>query len=1204
MTPAGRLVQFDELGITSESAGRLIEFRRDANGRIESLVGPDGGEHSYRYNAQGSLAASVDPLNRETTYIYNTDQLNYLESVDGPLDRTPARVEYDDDGRLTRIISSNGTTNQLTYNFDDQIVSTTDELGRETILVYDAAGNVTQRVTVGGEIHEFQYDEQGRVVAETNALGETTTYGLNSLGFETSVQLSNGGTLRYTYGPNGELRTAVDALGNATSYELDSDGNVLSMTDPTGAITHFEYNSIGDLLQTTDPNGEITTYVRDEKGQPTSIAYADGTVTENEYDELGRLTSTSRTLILNGVETEVQTDFVFDAAGRLIGQTDAEGNSSETQYDAADRIIRTTNALGVSRTFTYSDDDVKTRTEFDDGTTQDYQLDQIGRVTQFTGRGGRVTSLQYETSDRLASVTVVGESGATFDRQFDTDALGRLIGITDLDGNWTQWIRSVGEETIEYADGSQQTEKYDLEGNVTERIDELGRTTRYEYDEANRLIRTTYPDGTSMENTYDSVGRLTIQTFPDGARHRYGYDERGNLSQRITPDGEVFQYQYVQLRDDLPALPIFSIDPMGQVTEYEYDRNGSLTGVTRPDGAQIAVTRNALGEIVAIDSSSTEEIDYETDGEGRLLRKVFADGTTYSATYTDQGLLETQTDSRGTTTHQYDEFDRVVRVDNPDGSFIGYEYDAAGRIIVIETAAGETQYTYDARDRVVSITTDNGGTTNYTYDAAGQVTQINYADGTVEQNTYDANGRLGSRSINRGGTVIETYTYSRDSAGRILSVVELDRSTQYTYSPRGWLLSEAVEQPGEAPQTTIYEYDANGNRTLRDGPAGQTTYQYDAGGRLIESTENGRTSTYQYDSDGRLVNVTDGDTERTYRYNDEGKLVEVEIANGASITIVQYVYDSNGRLVSRIVDGEETRFVVDETSEHTRILEQYDPTRGNVVRNHYVGMKSHESDQNGVITRNWYDGHSGLRRAETSGTVERISYDAFGNVVSGLGSGWQIGFHGEFQDSLTQLTFLRDRFVSNETGRFVTPDDYLPQPGDVENSNLYLFVNNDPLNNSDPSGKFLVSTLFAAAGVVGLSGAVYATALAIGAARSLLTGYKIYNNYQDGREVTGEFENFAVDAIVGGITIADVSTNLRFIRRVVHVKEQLANYDYIDLGVGIGATIGYGVANMRLFLPASDSEPNPYDMTGIGGHAGFGIGATQIGISSWDNGIG
>ena len=1197
-TPFGREIQFDDLGISSESAGRLVEFFRDPQGRITEVVGPDGERVQYRYNSQGSLAASIDQLGNETTYSYLPDRLSFLDSVDDPIDREPFRVEYDDDGRLTQLVDRNGEISRLSYNIDDQVVTATDAMGRESILVYNERGQVTQSTTTGGENFEFGYDELGRLVSETNPFGETTSYVLDSRGFETEVVSPDGNRERYTYSNNGELLSFVDPLGRLTSYDLDSNGNVVSLTDAAGAVTSFEYNSVGDLIQFVDAAGRTTQYTRDAIGQPTTILYSDSTVTENDFDEAGRLLSTSRTLLIDGVETVTEISFTYDAAGRLVEERNAEGGTNQYTHDAAGRVISSTNALGVPQTFTYSDNDIRTSVEFEDGSTQDYLVDEIGQVTRFTGRGDTISELQYDGADRLASVTIVGESSEVLERQFEIDSLGRLVGISDFAGNFTRWNYEAGERVVEFADGSRQVEKYDAVGNLTETIDKLGRITVFEYDAADRLIQTIFPDGTSTQNTYDDVGQLILQVLADGSTHQFSYDSRGSLSQRISPEGGVHSYEYIYLRDGGPGLPVLYTDPLGETTEYEYDRNGSLIAVTRPGETRVEVTRNALGEVVSLDSSSTQPITYETDGEGRVISKTESDGTIYLATYTPQGNLETLTDSRGTTTHEYDEFDRLIRTSQADGNFVEYEYDNAGRQIAIRTPASETLFTYDSRDRITSTTSD-AGSINYTYDAAGQVLQVEYSDGTIEQNGFDENGRLENRSIRRGENILESYVYIRDDAGRVLSVTELDRRTSYTYAANGSLLSETVAPTDGERQTTSYQYDANGNRIRLEGPEGVTTYLYDGVGRLIQSTENGIVSDYSYDDSGNLVSVISTNSQHSYLHNSEGLLTEVRIETETATTIVEYAYDANGRLVARSVDGNETRFLIDDSAGYTRILEEYNPDRSNVVTHHYIGTLVQETNRNGEISRNWYDDHSGLRRTEAGNTVDRINYDAFGNVQSELKEDWTIGFHGEFQDSLTNLTFLRDRFVSNETGRFLTPDDFLPQPGDIQNSNPYIFVNNDPINNQDPSGKFITTAIATAAGFAGLSAAVTAGALALGAARSLLTGYQIYNNFNDGgRDVTGTFETFGVDAVVAGITIADVDTNTRFIRRGVHVKELQASYLYIDVGVGIGASIGRGEANISLFLPSTNEEPDPSLLTGIGGHAGFGAGVATIAIGA------
>jgi YD repeat-containing protein len=59
--------------------------------------------------------------------------------------------------------------------------------------------------------------------------------------------------------------------------------------------------------------------------------------------------------------------------------------------------------------------------------------------------------------------------------------------------------------------------------------DRQRRTTRYEYDVLNRLVKTIAADGTSTSSTYDLAGRIESTTDANGKSTTNGYDSLGCL---------------------------------------------------------------------------------------------------------------------------------------------------------------------------------------------------------------------------------------------------------------------------------------------------------------------------------------------------------------------------------------------------------------------------------------------------------------------------------------------------------------------------------------------------------------------------------------------------------------------------------------------------------------------------------------------------
>jgi RHS repeat-associated protein len=80
------------------------------------------------------------------------------------------------------------------------------------------------------------------------------------------------------------------------------------------------------------------------------------------------------------------------------------------------------------------------------------------------------------------------------------------------------------------------------------------------------------------------------------------------------------------------------------------------------------------------------------------------------------------------------------------------------------------------------------------------------------------------------------------------------------------------------------------------------------------------------------------------------------------------------------------------------------------------------------------------------------SFDPFGQVLEQAGSAQSIfGYTGEQTDP-TRLVFLRARYYNPSIGRFLTADSVVPDPLSSRGWNRYAYVENNPINRTDPSG--------------------------------------------------------------------------------------------------------------------------------------------------------
>lgn len=84
--------------------------------------------------------------------------------------------------------------------------------------------------------------------------------------------------------------------------------------------------------------------------------------------------------------------------------------------------------------------------------------------------------------------------------------------------------------------------------------------------------------------------------------------------------------------------------------------------------------------------------------------------------------------------------------------------------------------------------------------------------------------------------------------------------------------------------------------------------------------------------------------------------------------------------------------------------------------------------------------------------IAETRYKAWGEVRYSWGAApTDLGFTGQRADA-TGLMFYQARYYSPVLGRFISPDTIVPDPGNPQDLNRYLYTNNNPVKYIDPSG--------------------------------------------------------------------------------------------------------------------------------------------------------
>jgi len=111
---------------------------------------------------------------------------------------------------------------------------------------------------------------------------------------------------------------------------------------------------------------------------------------------------------------------------------------------------------------------------------------------------------------------------------------------------------------------------------------------------------------------------------------------------------------------------------------------------------------------------------------------------------------------------------------------------------------------------------------------------------------------------------------------------------------------------------------------------------------------------------------------------------------------------------------------------------------------------------------------------DAAGGAAAIShYDPYGNLISAGAMGSSFGFAGEHSDP-SGLQYLRARYYDPMTGSFISRDPLGRSVGSASiEFNKYLYANANPVNFTDPSGKFAISAWLVGVAIVAIAGLIY-----------------------------------------------------------------------------------------------------------------------------------
>lgn len=924
----------------------------------------------------------------------------------------------------------------------------TTDVGHATTIRRVAGEGKIEITSPFAQVTTVNLDANGYVQSIENPAQETTTVVHDSSGLITSFQTPSGRTSTYEYTTDGFLQTQrdnpiepADTEGGANVYLPAQDAALptITRTSSLNRTIDFSFGLSGDgteQRQTTSSDGSQSLLSRAAVGSSDSRG-SDGTQVYSTVEADPRLGLPARfenlsqttlpslaTLSIRNSRSAIGNQF------DLIKQVDTSClNGTGTVADCTDGL-KTVSTLTLS-----SATRLGTRTTVTPGArTLTQELDAQSRMTSLTLPGTTKVSLEYDTKGRLASTTQGPRSTL-----FGYDAVsGFRDSVTSSNG-------------------------------VTTRFEDI--------DGVGRPHSIGLPDDASIALDYNADGRLTSVTPPGAGAHAFSYNGIGLLKSYAPPLSSAVRYSYNtdrQLEKITVDDPADAATPL-LVADPQYDATtGQLTAISMPSGDIGFGYASSTGQLVTLTApgfgAATPTVGLTQTFDGALVSSLkWSDAASGGVAWHRNSRLLVDTEA------VYGASALAPAIKTPaqcatTTNCVSYTYDADG----ITTGAGALTLVPDAATGRIKTKTVGNIKESLSYNGFGElarqtVVRTDAAGAAIEtlfDVVYDDSGTQGARD-NLGRLTKRTETVLGDT-----------HTFEYGYNADGRPWLETVTRDGDV--VSDYTLDTNGNRTAvslaRGFAVGGTTEL--SGADIVTDAED-RLSQYgaisfEHDALGRVVKKTEGSALTRYAWDSLGALKSVALPDGK---LIEYLTDALGRRVGKRVDG-----VLQKSwsyRDSLRPAAELDAA-GNVISRFVY------ADGAGAATAPQYVVRSGqtlrvvadqlgsvrlLVDANTGAIVERVERDEFGVVLSDTAPGTvPFGFAGGFYDPDTGLVKFGVREYDAKTGRWASRDPIL---FGGEQSNLYVYVGNDPINLNDPTGLWVGvdDAVFAGGGaLIGLVG--------------------------------------------------------------------------------------------------------------------------------------